>query len=377
MSRLFWLLYFFASIIFLAHYYIVGNAVWGDGRYYYVYTRSAIIDHDLDFSNESQTHPFFFESNQTSAGKLFNKYTIGAPLLWTPWFLLAHFLNPAPNPDGYQHLYRILVGLGCVFYAQLGLYLSYLTVAKITSPKKALISWLSLFLATNIFFYSAVDPINSHSAGIFISSLIFYLWFRWKHSLNQSSVIILGLLTGLLAMIRLQDIIFCLPLLIYLYNQSRFSHIFTYLLGIIIGFSPQLIVWQLLLGKIANPYSLNQETFYWLRPQILSVLISNNNGLFYYSPLFILAVIGLLKKFKQSVWAKVGLTLFILQTYIISSWHGWWGGASFGARMFLSLTPYFMLGLAWFLSKNIKIYRFIFLFTVLNFSQILYLLLTN
>ncbi len=40
------------SFAFLLHYWIVGQAVYGDGIYYYAYTRSLYKDHDLNFSNE-------------------------------------------------------------------------------------------------------------------------------------------------------------------------------------------------------------------------------------------------------------------------------------------------------------------------------------
>ena len=35
-----------------------------------------------------------------------------------------------------------------------------------------------------------------------------------------------------------------------------------------------------------------------------------------------------------------------LQIYLISSWSGWWGGASFGNRFFISSYPWLALGLA-------------------------------
>ena len=115
-----------STLIFLAHYLIVGNGIWGDGRYYYAFTRSWVIDKDIDFSNERLVDPFYFDDIPTPIGRVGNKYSIGTPILWLPSFiaahaisLIAHLINPKILADGYGHIYRIFIGvIGKSFHYQ-------------------------------------------------------------------------------------------------------------------------------------------------------------------------------------------------------------------------------------------------------------------
>lgn len=355
-------IFLLCELVFLAHYAKVGNAVWGDGRFYYVYTRSAVIDHDLDFANESKVDPFYFDAVKTPTGKIFNKYSIGAPILWTPFFLVAHgvvlvgeFLKmPGAVADGYGHVYRIAVGMGAVFLGNAGCWFSYFAAKKFFERRVAFLATLLMMIATNAFFYIAVDPINSHSSSIFISGLFVFFLVKLIDKSSYFSIFWLGILTGFLGLIRAQDLLFgiSVPLVLLLDHNTKQSVwrksklLVSYGVAVALSFLPQILVWLYLFGQITSPYFLAGETFNLLQPKILEVLFSNNNGLFFWSPFLILSVIGLVDLSRKFLLARIGLLLFALEAYTIASWHGWWEGASFGARMFLTLTPFFILGFA-------------------------------
>ena len=364
-----WLVIFLLNLsLMTGHYLATGNIVWGDGRYYYAYTRSWIIDKNIDFTNEAATHPFFFESIVTPAGKLLNKYSIGAPILWSPWFILAHLFTLS---DGFGHSYRFLIALGSVFYASTGIYLSMLAAKKLVGEKAALLATLTLWLTTNLIFYSGIDPVNSHASSIFVSGLLVYLLTFYP----KINFIFIGGLTGLLTLVRPQDGIWLLGLL-WLFPRK--------ILKLLLGFVPvaalQFLTWYLMIGSFTSPYVLLGEKFNWFKPELLPVWFSQNNGLFYYAPVLLLSLWGLWRQ-RQTSWAKLGLGLFFIQSFVIASWHGWWGGASYGARMFLSLTPLWLLGLAYFIrDKKLSHWQLttvIFLLTCLNFFQIFRLLSLN
>jgi len=364
-----WLVIFLLNLsLMTGHYLATGNIVWGDGRYYYAYTRSWIIDKNIDFTNEAATHPFFFESIVTPAGKLLNKYSIGAPILWSPWFILAHLFTLS---DGFGHSYRFLIALGSVFYASTGIYLSMLAAKKLVGEKAALLATIALWLTTNLIFYSGIDPVNSHASSIFVSGLLVYLLTFYP----KINFIFIGGLTGLLTLVRPQDGIWLLGLL-WLFPRK--------ILKLLLGFVPvaalQLLTWYLMIGSFTSPYVLLGEKFNWFKPELLPVWFSQNNGLFYYAPVLLLSLWGLWRQ-RQTSWAKLGLGLFFIQSFVIASWHGWWGGASYGARMFLSLTPLWLLGLAYFIrDKKLSHWQLttvIFLLTCLNFFQIFRLLSLN
>jgi hypothetical protein len=57
-----------------------------DGAYYYVYVRSIVIDHDLNFANEYAYYRLPAIANSpTPTGLAPNKYAIGPALLWIPF----------------------------------------------------------------------------------------------------------------------------------------------------------------------------------------------------------------------------------------------------------------------------------------------------
>jgi hypothetical protein len=339
MRHLYLFLFLLASLLFLLHYLVVGNGVWGDGRYYYVFTRSWVIDHDIDFSNERLVNPFYFDFTETPLGRAGNKYSIGPALMWLPPFILAHLLSLLLNlpADGYGHLYRLAIGLYSVGLITAALYFIHRTLKRLYPHQNHLPVILTLGLGTHLFYYFALDPITSHAPSVFISSLIVYLL------TFMPSAIILGLLTGFLGMIRPHDLIFALPVAFSL--KILKSKIY-YLASVGFAYSPQLLTQYLLYGTLKSPYFLLGEGFNLLTSHPLSILFSTNNGLFLFSPLWLFGLIGLYSLKNRFPLARYGLLLFALQTLILGSWSGWWGGASFGGRMFLSLTPFIALGLS-------------------------------
>src|SRR5262245_55916014 len=60
-----------------------------DSPSYYVYLRSAVFDHDLDFANEL-AHWEFPERPLTTNGHRLNQHAAGSALLWSPFYLAAH-----------------------------------------------------------------------------------------------------------------------------------------------------------------------------------------------------------------------------------------------------------------------------------------------
>jgi len=368
---IFFLAFLLAVVIFLAHWWVVGSVVWGDGRFYYAYVRSLVIDGDLNFANEMR---YFGEPViLTKTGMVANKYAVGPAIFWLPGFLIAHLFA---RGDGYSHLYQVAVGLSSVFWGILGLWFCWRTACFCFSEKNALLAIFSIWLATNLFFYTAVDPINSHAVSFFVASLLVYLVFGKK----LGRVEVLGILVGVLGMIRAQDLIFALPIGIYLLKKkTNFINFINFISFIILGFLPQVLVWKYLYGEITNPYLTGGEKFYWLNPQILNVLFSQKNGLFYYSPILILGLLGMLGRLGEW-WAKAGVFLFLLQTYVVGSWYAWWGGQAYGGRMFISLMPFFILGAGAFWEKikswGIKIIISI-IFITLNFYSMINFLLIN
>jgi glycopeptide antibiotics resistance protein len=103
--------------------------------------------------------------------------------------------------------------------------------------------------------------------------------------------------------------------------------------------------------QLGNAFLMPQgESFMrWSSPQWMAVLFSGYHGLIPWSPLFLLAVIGLFKAMFRHRgiwrWFMLGAILTITATaYINACVIDWWAGWAYGARRFCCLIPFVALG---------------------------------
>ena len=76
------------------------------------------------------------------------------------------------------------------------------------------------------------------------------------------------------------------------------------------------------------------------------VIFSAQRGLFVWNPIYLFATAGLvLLVRREPALAVTALLGICMQWYLISSWHAWEQGKSFGGRMFIGCTPFFVLGI--------------------------------
>src|SRR5262249_52897819 len=88
-----WYVVFGVLFVFSIYSYSVekGYKFGSDDSFYYSYVASAVIDHDLDLTNQyrnSGLPPEFLEV-KTPTGAVENVFPIGASVLWLPFFLIA------------------------------------------------------------------------------------------------------------------------------------------------------------------------------------------------------------------------------------------------------------------------------------------------
>jgi hypothetical protein len=114
----------------------------------------------------------------------------------------------------------------------------------------------------------------------------------------------------------------------------------------LVVFSPQMVVWDVLYGQ---PFALPQGPSFmrWTTPHLAAVLLSDNHGLFTWTPIIVLAVAGLVTFARRLPAAALPIAAVLLVSwYVNAAVADWWAGEAFGARRFLSLFPLFVLGLA-------------------------------
>jgi len=83
------------------------------------------------------------------------------------------------------------------------------------------------------------------------------------------------------------------------------------------------------------------------------VLFSYRKGLFVYTPVLLLALGGLiwLLHRREGYLLITWLGFFLLLTYVLSSWHAWWYGCSYGQRPFIDFYAAFFIPIALMLDR--------------------------
>lgn len=388
-------LFTLAVFIFLIHYLISGQAVYGDGIGYFSHLHSWVIDRDWNYTNEYR-HIYDSEHNNaiedslstsvqivstTSEGKAENFYGTGVAVLLLPFYLLAHAITLLMNlfgiglsTSGYGDLYQILTGIGALIYTFLGLFfLEKVVNLTVRNRKISLISSLSIFLSTSLLYYGSFDVINSHFASFFLSSVFFYLLLGEP---KIRSNLLLGLVAGLMTIVRLQDVV---VVLIWLWINYATESVNVFLKGFLFGIIPMMIHWSTVFGNpLLHPYVRGIWERIGSEPTInlFGSLFDPITGLFFRTPL-LLVLFGyfLYLIFKKKARLLIFLFVFFLFQFLIITFQGGWAAAAYGGRMYMSSLIFFgpllgMLLVKIYSTSRATVYWFVVFFILLNFFSV-------
>jgi len=348
-----------------------GRVLDGDAIQYYAYLRSIVIDGDVDFTNDYRllytptgdaAADNVWLTSKTAIGRPPNLMSIGPALLWSPPFLvtygfvsLARALGGTTPLDGVALPFLLSVGLAGIGYATLGAYLCYLSGRLIAPDAAAFWGALAAWLATPAVYYSVISPAYSHATSLFAGALFVYFWLKTRGAEGLGRYAGLGIIGGLVTLVRWQEIvILLLPLLelMQLTEKPRMtvvtaaSRAALMALGVGVVLVPQLWAWRAIFGQLLVVPQ-GGGFMRWGSPALGSVLFSLRHGLFTWTPAVLVAVLGfpaLVRRDRVLGWGAIGVLL--LTIYINASVNDWWGGEAFGARRFVGLTIFFALGFA-------------------------------
>ena len=354
----------------------------GDGVSYYAYVRSLLVEHDLNFESdwrhanlsfrmysvnpEGQIAPGFY----TSTGHVRNDYAVGASMLWAPFLVPVHAgmlvlkrLGFNVKADGFSKPYLVTMALATALYAFVGLCLSFRFASSYVPERWSFLATLGMWFASSLPVYMYFIPSYSHAHSVFAAALFLWYWHRTRHQRSFVQWVILGLLSGLLLDIYYLNIaILLVPLLESLQGywrnwrapghdwggtRSLFLANIAYSGATLVAFLPTLITRQIING---HPLELGYDNLgfsHWIHPALWQPLVSSNHGLITWTPIVIPALAGLvlLRKYDREL-AIYSLAAVVAMYYIVACHTDWHGLSSFGNRFFISLTPFFILGLA-------------------------------
>jgi hypothetical protein len=211
---------------------------------------------------------------------------------------------------------------------------------------------VGIAFGTFLYYYMAFDPAMAHAVAFGASALVVALWLS-PEPIGVRRACHLGLACGLVALTRWADVLICLlpacdwlPRLRVRAEWRRLPLEWaTFALALVLAFSPQMIVWWRLYG---SPLTVPQgRAFFSSSPAYDTVLFSPLHGLFSWSPLLYLALVGLgWFCARRPLQGLAALAFIAALTHTTASVIDVGGGSAFGARRFDATLPLFGLGLA-------------------------------
>jgi hypothetical protein len=361
-----------------------GLVIRSDGHGYYAWLRSLLLDGDWSFDNEFDEHNPLGDwvppaTRRTERGLRANPWSVGPACVWAVPVVPAHLcltslpgLGPHWRADGYTLPYQLLVGGTTVLASFLGLGFLYAICRHFARPSRAALAAALLVLGTPVVFYSAIEVAMAHGVGAAAVAGLVWYWLRTYGEAVRGRWFLVGLLVGVAALMRWQLATFALlPAGESVLQCRRAGWTMRPLLGLaaaglgaLIGFLPQVVAWQVVYGHwLATPTT---PAHNWLDPAWGRVLLSTDRGLFSWTPLTLLALLGLGAGTVRSrsertegsaagKWEPLALLLaaFMVQVYVVASLLGEevWLGVSFGFRFLTEAGVALAPGLALLLER--------------------------
>jgi hypothetical protein len=347
----------------------------GDFRPLFAYLRSAAMDHDLDFANEYKDWGLPAQP-LTPTGHRRTMTTVGPALLWSPFFAAAHayvLVDRAIGaaryaPDGSSVPYQRSALAGTVTAVVLGASLLVSVLEGRVGRRIALLATVAAVTTSPLLVYTFAEPGGAHGGAFALACCGIWAVDRARLSPSLAAWLLVGALSGLIVLMRLQGIVFGLVAVPLAVNglarrtvQPRW--ILAAALAGALAISPQLMAWKVIYGQwVTAGGDLEQWSVETGRaadvlfrpgrsldptsPHLQDVLFSADRGLFSWTPGCLLGLCAFLIGFRRWGWLGLGGALVVIATaWFNGSYTIWWSaGDAFGARRFDIVIPFIAMG---------------------------------
>lgn len=344
-----------------------------DAISYYAWLPATFIYHDLSLSfadNYQGPHKFIVWPEKGPGGKYVIKTSMGLSLLWTPFFLAGHVtaLISGADAGGYSPPYKFWLLVSALFFLTAGLVYLRRILLQDASDTIAAIVLVAFVIGTNLYWYTLYQGTMSHVYSFALINAFIWYSIKWYSEGDRKawSALRLGLLIGLITLIRPTNIIIVLFFLLYgmtragsLRQRGREIVADYRLLALIaltafIVWLPQMVYWREMTGHWVYFSYGSDERFFFADPAIIKGLFSWRKGLFIYTPLMVFAFAGIFVLWKRRSPYVLPVTIIVpLNIYIIFSWWCWWYGGGFGQRAFIDSYALMAVATASLLSAGI------------------------
>ncbi len=363
---------------------------------FYGYLPATFIhgDPSLDFLDKGDIdNDNKFWWSPTENGRKIIYMSCGLSIMYAPFFFMAHLLAPVfgDTRDGFSSIYQFFLVFGALVYVAFGfIYLKKILLRYFT-PFVTAFTLLLIGLGTNLYYYSTHEAAMSHAYNFVLITIFFHTVLRWYEEASWGRTFVIGLLFGLIVLIRPSNIMVLVILLLWgidswtsFRERIRFflrnlPKVLLMFFAFLLPWIPQFLYWKMITGQLVYySYGVHGDRFYFDNPHILESLFSYRKGWLIYTPLMLFAIIGLIPLKKMIPGARLPIILYgVLMIYILSCWWTWWFGGGFGGRVYIDMYGIMALPLAALITlslaskKKLLQYGMTALLTGLMFFQLL------
>lgn len=329
------------------------------GNSSYAYLDSMRIKYDAS--------PYLYQIHHLENGHHLSHYSIGMAVLYAPFYFVADVYAGMAGyeQDGFSLPYQKGLMWSYYFYIVLGLFVLRKILREYFSKGITALTILVIGIGTNYFHTAIVSFGMPHIYLFALAALLIWNTIRFYKEPTSGKAIAIGVFLGLSVIARPTQVL--LAILPFLWGvkfsfteiKSRFVFLFrtkirltliAFLsLFVIVGF--QMVYWKMYAGTfLYNTYNNPGEGLFLSWPHTMDFLFSFRKGWFIYTPVMILALIGLfLPSANRKGYFNAVLFFVLVNIYILSCWSNWWYASSFGMRAMIEAYPMMAIGLAVFI----------------------------
>ncbi len=337
---------------------------------YYSYLPATIIHGDvtLDFLDDREFHnDNKFWPVEAENGNKIIVTSMGLSFMYAPFFLIAHVTAPllGQENDGFSNIYQFMLNLSGFFYSFMGLILLTRFLRKYYDPAITAITVLAIGLGTNLYFYSTIEAAMPHGHNFFLATVFMMVVIHWYRKPVWYMGLAVGLLFGLIVLVRPTNILFFLFLFLYgvsswkdlqnriVFYLSRWYLVLLMIAAFILPWIPQFLYWKLITGHyLYFSYADKGASFFFNQPKILSSLFHIRKGWLVYTPIMAFALAGIPLLYREEKRWFLVLSIYVAaMIYIQSSWWNWWFGGGWGLRSYISMYPILAFPMAMLIKK--------------------------
>lgn len=336
------------------------NKIVFDVVIYHSYTPALFIKKDLSlkFYKDNRDHYFqkgMYWASETPDGKPIIKTTYGLSLMNLPFTIWPILFDGENKLNGYELPFSIAISLANLFYFIIALFALYKLLLKLGFSKNAIaFTIFCISIGTNVLTYASISVGMPHVYNFSILVFLLYFILQWYENANLKYSIYIGLLLGLLVLIRPTNILFGLCFLLFKKPNSplyfkflvrEFKLLIVMALAAFLVVLPQLLYWKYITGHyFFNSYV--GEKFYFNNPHLLEYVFGFRKGWLLYSPILVLAITGLFLNKTKNPFFVSSIIIVALFVFLNSSWWCWWFGGGHGGRAMIETYPLLAIGFA-------------------------------